>query len=44
MAFAAIRYAEWLQVTAEQTRQTAMQARTAAAAYEQAYAMTVPRP
>lgn len=44
MAFAAIRYAEWLQVTAEQTRQTAMQARTAAAAYEQAYAMTVPPP
>lgn len=44
MAFAAARYAQWLQATAAQTRQTAMQARTAAAAYEQAYAMTVPPP
>ncbi|WP_297598036.1 PPE family protein [Mycobacterium sp.] len=44
MALAAARYAGWLQATAEQTKQTAMQARTAAAAYEQAYAMTVPPP
>src|SRR5208283_1279760 len=34
----------WLQTTAEQTKLTAMQARAAAAAYEQAYAMTVPPP
>ncbi|OBG82962.1 hypothetical protein A9X05_18680 [Mycobacterium sp. E3298] len=44
MAFAAARYLAWLQATAEQTQQTAMQARTAAAAYEQAYTMTVPPP
>lgn len=44
MASAAARYMGWLQATAEQTKQTAMQARTAAAAYEQAYAMTVPPP
>lgn len=44
MAFAAVRYAQWLQAAAEQTKQTAMQARTAVAAYEQAYAMTVPPP
>lgn len=44
MAYAAARYMGWLQATAEQTKQTAMQARTAAAAYEQAYAMTVPPP
>lgn len=44
MAFAATRYAEWLRTSAEQTKQTAMQARTAVAAYEQAYAMTVPPP
>ncbi|WP_019732100.1 PPE family protein [Mycobacterium avium] len=44
MAFAAARYLTWLRATAEQTKQTAMQARTAAAAYEQAYAMTVPPP
>lgn len=44
MAYAAARYMSWLQATAEQTKQTAMQARTAAAAYEQAYAMTVPPP
>lgn len=44
MAYAAARYIGWLQATAEQTKQTAMQARTAAAAYEQAYAMTVPPP
>ena len=35
-------YASWLFTTAEQARQTAMQARAAATAYEQAYAMTVP--
>lgn len=44
MAFAAVRYVQWLQAAAEQTKQTAMQARTAVAAYEQAYAMTVPPP
>jgi PPE-repeat protein len=44
MAASAARYLAWLQTTAEQTKQTAMQARTAAAAYEQAYAMTVPPP
>ncbi|OBH41869.1 PPE family protein [Mycobacterium mantenii] len=44
MASAAARYMGWLQAAAEQTKQTAMQARTAAAAYEQAYAMTVPPP
>ncbi|MGV0038865.1 PPE family protein [Mycobacterium colombiense] len=44
MAYSAARYRGWLQATAEQTKQTAMQARTAAAAYEQAYAMTVPPP
>lgn len=44
MAYSAARYMGWLQATAEQTKQTAMQARTAAAAYEQAYAMTVPPP
>jgi PPE-repeat protein len=35
-------YVSWLYTTAEQTKQTAMQARAAAAAFEQAYAMTVP--
>ncbi|OBH64916.1 hypothetical protein A5685_19445 [Mycobacterium colombiense] len=44
MAYSAARYMGWLQATAEQTKQTAMQARTAAAAYEEAYAMTVPPP
>lgn len=44
MAATAARYLGWLQTTAEQTKQTAMQARTAAAAYEQAYAMTIPPP
>lgn len=44
MTYSAARYVGWLQTTAEQTKQTAMQARTAAAAYEQAYAMTVPPP
>ena len=37
-------YVGWLHTTAEQTTQTAMQARVAAAAFEQAYAMTVPPP
>ena len=44
MAGTAAHYMGWLQTTAEQTKQTAMQARAAAAAYEQAYAMTVPPP
>jgi PPE-repeat protein len=34
----------WLYTTAEQTKQTAMQARAAATAYEHAHAMTVPPP
>lgn len=42
MAAAAAPYLGWLQATGEQTRQTAMQARAAAAAYELAHAMTVP--
>jgi PPE-repeat protein len=42
MAATAAPYMGWLHITAEQTRQTAMQARAAAAAYELAYAMTVP--
>jgi PPE-repeat protein len=37
-------YVGWLYTTAEQTTQTAMQVRAAAAAFEQAYAMTVPPP
>jgi PPE-repeat protein len=41
MAVSAAQYVGWLQTTAEQAQQTAMQARAAAAAYEQAYAMTV---
>ena len=44
MAAAAIPYARWLAATAEQAKQTAMQARTAAAAFESAFAMTVPPP
>lgn len=35
-------FMDWLGSTAEQTKQTANQARAAAAAFEQAYAMTVP--
>jgi PPE-repeat protein len=35
-------YVGWLYTTAEQTQQTAMQARAAAMAFEQAHAMTVP--
>ncbi|BCI90361.1 hypothetical protein NIIDMKKI_55670 [Mycobacterium kansasii] len=34
----------WLYTTATQTKQTAMQARAAAAAFDQAFAMTVPPP
>jgi PPE-repeat protein len=41
MSATAAPYMGWLQMTAEQTRQTAMQARAAAAAYELAHAMTV---
>jgi PPE-repeat protein len=44
MTATAALYMGWLQTTAEQTKQTAMQARAASAAYEQAYAMTVPPP
>jgi PPE-repeat protein len=44
MTAAATPYVEWLTTTAQQTKQTAMQARAAAAAYEQAFAMTVPPP
>jgi PPE-repeat protein len=42
MTATAIPYVDWLYLTAEQTKQTAMQARAAAAAFEQAFAMTVP--
>lgn len=44
MMAAAAPYVEWLNTTAQQTRQTAMQARAAAAAFDQAFAMTVPPP
>ncbi len=44
MTAAATPYVGWLSTTAQQTRQTAMQARAAAAAYEHAFAMTVPPP
>ncbi|ORV66866.1 PPE family protein [Mycobacterium gastri] len=37
-------YVGWLYTTATQTKQTAMQARAAAAAFDQAFAMTVPPP
>ena len=42
MTTTAARHVRWLQTAAEQTKQTAMQARAAAAAYEHAHAMTVP--
>ena len=42
MSASAAPYVGWLYTTAEQTQQTAMQARAAAAAYELAYAMMVP--
>jgi PPE-repeat protein len=41
MTAAALPYVGWLTTTAQQTEQTAMQARAAAAAFEQAFAMTV---
>ena len=44
MTAAAAQYVGWAQTTSEQSTRTAMQARAAAAAYEQAYAMTVPPP
>ncbi|GJN98949.1 PPE family protein [Mycobacterium marinum] len=44
MAASAAPYVGWLYRTAEQTQQAAIQARTAALAFEQAYAMTVPPP
>jgi PPE-repeat protein len=44
MQTAAATYMRWLHTTAEQARQTAIQARAAAAAFEQAHAMTVPPP
>ncbi|GFG73518.1 PPE family protein [Mycobacterium botniense] len=44
MAAAAAPYVAWLQSTAAQAEQTAMQAKEAAAAYEAAFAMTVPPP
>lgn len=44
MAAAATGYLTWLSATAAQAEQTAMQARAAAAAYEAAFAMTVPPP
>lgn len=42
MTATAAPYVAWLATTAEQAAQTAVQARAAAAAFEQAYAMTVP--
>jgi PPE-repeat protein len=44
MSAAAGSYVEWLSATAAQSEQTAAQARAAAAAYEAAFAMTVPPP
>ncbi|MFZ0717208.1 PPE family protein [Mycobacterium sp.] len=44
MAAAATPYLEWMTTTAGQAEQTATQARSAAAAYEAAFAMTVPPP
>jgi len=44
MAAAATPYVSWMTVTAEQCDQTATQATAAAAAYETAFAMTVPPP
>jgi PPE-repeat protein len=42
MTATAAPYIGWLHTTAEETKQTAMQARAAAAAFEQAFAITVP--
>jgi PPE-repeat protein len=44
MASAAQQYVSWMSTTATQAEQAAMQARSAAAAYEQAFAATVPPP
>ncbi|MEZ0382635.1 PPE domain-containing protein [Mycobacterium sp. pW045] len=44
MAAAAAPYAQWMHATAAQAEHAASQARTAAAAYESAFAMTVPPP
>jgi PPE-repeat protein len=44
MTASATPYVDWLHTTAEQSQQTALQARAAAAAFEQAFAMTVPPP
>ncbi|MEB3030510.1 PPE family protein [[Mycobacterium] nativiensis] len=44
MAAAAAPYAAWMGATAAQAEQTAIQAKAAAAAFEAAYAMTVPPP
>jgi len=44
MSAAAAAYVEWLSATAAQAEETAAQARTAAAGYEAAFAMTVPPP
>lgn len=44
MVAAAAPYVAWMTATAEQAEQAAMQARAAAAAYDAAFAMTVPPP
>ena len=44
MAAAAATYTEWMTTTAAHAEQTATQAKAAAAAYESAFAMTVPPP
>ena len=44
MAAAVAPYAAWMRLTAEQATRTANQARSAAAAYEEAFAATVPPP
>jgi PPE-repeat protein len=44
MAAAALPYVAWLSTTADQTQQAATHARAAAAAYESAFAATVPPP
>ncbi len=44
MVAAATPYATWLSTTAEQAKQAGAQARSAAAAYEAAFAATVPPP
>jgi len=44
MAAAAAPYAQWMHATAAQAEHTASSARTAAAAYDAAFAMTVPPP